>query len=89
MTKTSSVTQNYQIPNNDRLVLYLTNSCGSFCRHCLRKRRFSQHDEHTPTSEIDKALAYINSDKDIRDDAVLEDLIHKGTSDDHTQYGNQ
>lgn len=51
----------------DRLVLYLTNQCPSFCRHCFRRRRIGRKDIATPKSEIDRAIAYLKTAKKIRD----------------------
>jgi len=51
----------------DRLVLYLTNCCPSFCRHCFRKRRIAQKDLPTSKSKIDEAIRYLKTAKEIRD----------------------
>lgn len=51
----------------DRLVLYLTNRCPSFCRHCFRKRRIGQKDSPIPKSKIDEAIEYLKTTKVIRD----------------------
>ncbi|MFW6272522.1 MAG: KamA family radical SAM protein, partial [bacterium] len=51
----------------DRLILYLTNSCATFCRHCIRKRRFCQNDTSVSNEELKKAFDYIKTDKNIRD----------------------
>jgi len=51
----------------DRLVLYLTNCCPSFCRHCFRRRRIGREDLPTPKKEIDKAISYLQGAKEIRD----------------------
>jgi lysine 2,3-aminomutase len=51
----------------DRLVLYLTNSCASFCRHCLRKRRFSHTDSFATRKELDEVFEYIKNRPEIRD----------------------
>lgn len=51
----------------DRLVLYLTNNCASFCRFCLRKRRFDKFDAAISKHELKKAFHYIKNNKQIRD----------------------
>jgi lysine 2,3-aminomutase len=51
----------------DRLVLYLTNCCPSFCRHCFRRRRIGKTDRATSKKEIDRAVVYLKTAKKNRD----------------------
>ena len=51
----------------DRLIINVTNQCPMYCRHCQRRRNFGEKDEHALKSEIEKSLAYIKNNKEIRD----------------------
>jgi len=51
----------------DRLVLYLTNQCPSYCRHCFRKRRIGKTDKDTSLNRIEKAIDYLKQATEIRD----------------------
>jgi len=51
----------------DRICLLVTNECASFCRFCQRKRRIATRDYHASDEGILNALAYVRSNKDIRD----------------------
>ncbi len=51
----------------NRVVLYVTNCCPGYCRHCFRKRRIGDRDEHTPVAEVERAIDYIGKSPAIRD----------------------
>lgn len=51
----------------DRVLFLLTNVCSMYCRHCTRRRIIGFTDTHLPKADIDKAVAYIESRKEIRD----------------------
>ncbi|MFC1610497.1 KamA family radical SAM protein [Myxococcota bacterium] len=51
----------------DRVTIYSTNLCSSFCRHCLRRRHFGEVDKPTPDADILEALDYIRANPEIRD----------------------
>ena len=48
-------------------LLYLTNCCASFCRHCFRRRRIGKNDQITSKEKIDRAIDYLKTAKEIRD----------------------
>ena len=51
----------------DRVLMVLTNFCPSYCRHCNRKRKWSQ-EEHTITRErIDQMIQYIAKNLSLRE----------------------
>ena len=51
----------------DRVIIYTSNRCGSFCRHCLRRRLIAEIDKKTPQRDLDKALEYVRENREIRD----------------------
>jgi glutamate 2,3-aminomutase len=51
----------------DRLIINVTNICGMFCRHCLRKKDIALKDMIYPREDIQAALAYIAECPEIRD----------------------
>jgi len=51
----------------DRVLFLLTNVCSMYCRHCTRRRIIGFNDAHLPKADIDKAIAYIESRKEVRD----------------------
>lgn len=51
----------------DRLIINVTNQCAMYCRHCQRRRNFGEKDEHALRSELEKSIAYIKSNPEIRD----------------------
>lgn len=64
--KTSPVphlTQRYP----DRVILKVTNICGSYCRFCQRRREHGCTDLHVPVSELEPAFDYIQKNPEIRD----------------------
>lgn len=51
----------------DRLIINVTNICGMFCRHCLRKKDIALKDMIYPKEDIKSALDYIAESPEIRD----------------------
>jgi lysine 2,3-aminomutase len=51
----------------DRLIINVTNMCGMFCRHCLRKKDITLKDMIYPREDIQSALTYIAESPEIRD----------------------
>lgn len=57
------VTQRYP----DRLILNVTNVCGSYCRFCQRRRCHGVKDHHVPLASLEPAIKYIKDHREIRD----------------------
>ncbi|MCL4424343.1 MAG: lysine 2,3-aminomutase [Firmicutes bacterium] len=51
----------------DRVLFLVTDQCGTYCRHCTRRRFAGETDRSLPGSQIDQALAYIRTHPEIRD----------------------
>lgn len=52
----------------DRVLFLVTGFCSAFCRYCTRSHMVSKKDKmHASTSQIDGAIAYIKSRKEVRD----------------------
>lgn len=51
----------------DRVAINVTNKCGSFCRHCQRRRLIGDKDKAASKIQITNALEYIRDNKEIRD----------------------
>ncbi len=51
----------------DRLIIKVTNQCGMYCRHCQRRRGIGEVDRPTPVEEMEKAIAYVRDNPEIRD----------------------
>lgn len=51
----------------DRLIINVTNACGSYCRHCQRRRNIGTHDFVTENNKITQSIEYIKEHKEIRD----------------------
>jgi len=51
----------------DRLIINVTNQCGTYCRHCQRRRNIGEIDRTTPKEQIKDALQYIREHEEIRD----------------------
>lgn len=51
----------------DRMIIYGTNQCGMFCRHCLRRRLIGDTDKITSKEKLEEALDYIRENEEIRD----------------------
>ena len=57
------ITRRY--PN--RLIINVTSSCPMFCRHCQRRRRIGEVDQHAKWEDIEAAIEYIRQNTEIRD----------------------
>ncbi len=51
----------------DRVLLNVTTFCAVYCRHCMRKRIFSQGERARTKEEIDRFIDYIKRHEEIRD----------------------
>lgn len=51
----------------DRLILNITNACGTYCRFCQRKRNISENEIKLGGSVLEEAIEYINGNIHIRD----------------------
>lgn len=51
----------------DRVILNVTNICGSFCRFCQRRRNHGNEDVHIPLADLEPAFDYIKYHREIRD----------------------
>lgn len=51
----------------DRVLLLLTDQCSMYCRHCTRRRKAGETDAPMPKENVEKAIAYIRQNKEIRD----------------------
>ncbi len=51
----------------DRVLLNVTTFCAVYCRHCMRKRIFSQGERSRTKEEIDRFVEYIRKHEEIRD----------------------
>lgn len=51
----------------DRLIIYVTNQCAMYCRHCQRRRNIGETDCQTPRKDLEEALDYIRANAEIRD----------------------
>jgi len=51
----------------DRALFILTNACAVYCRHCTRKRKWSEGWDILPPEEVEGALNYIRHHPEIRD----------------------
>jgi len=51
----------------DRLIIYTTNQCASFCRHCQRRRLIGNNDTQTSKDEIFEAIDWVREHPEIRD----------------------
>jgi lysine 2,3-aminomutase len=51
----------------DRVLMNVTSFCAVYCRHCMRKRIFSQGERARTREEIDRMVDYISSNKQIKD----------------------
>lgn len=81
----------------DRVLFIVTRMCSMYCRHCTRRRMVGEEDEIISDEEIDKAVEYINSHKQIRDvlisggdpltmsDDRLEKILAKVRAIDHVE----
>ena len=51
----------------DRVILKVTNVCGSYCRFCQRRRDHGSRDEHIAKKDLELAFNYIAQHDEIRD----------------------
>ncbi|MEA4913818.1 MAG: KamA family radical SAM protein [Christensenella sp.] len=51
----------------DRVLLLVTLQCAMYCRHCTRRRAVGEEDKPITEAQLQKAIAYIRSHKEIRD----------------------
>jgi len=51
----------------DRVLMLVTDQCSVYCRHCTRRRMAGVSDRPLPKAQIDRAVAYIQSNNRIRD----------------------
>ena len=90
---TPGVTRRYP----DRLIIKVTNQCGMYCRFCQRRRLIGEDDHHADRGAIDKAIAYVAQEKEIRDvlltggdalmlsDEYLDDILSRLRKIDHVE----
>lgn len=81
----------------DRVLFLITDMCGSYCRHCTRRRMAGQTDHQMSKETIDAAIKYIKGHQEIRDvlisggdgllvsDGFLEDIIKRLRAIDHVE----
>lgn len=89
-----SITRRYP----DRLIVYVTNECGMYCRFCQRRRNIGQTDLHKSRAVLAESIEYIRQNREIRDvlitggdpltlsDAMLDWLLNEITSIAHVEY---
>lgn len=51
----------------DRLIIYATNQCGMYCRHCQRRRNIGEIDSPSSEESLREAFAYVRANPEIRD----------------------
>lgn len=51
----------------DRLIIYATNECAMYCRHCQRRRNIGVKDQMTSIEKQKESIEYIKSNPEIRD----------------------
>jgi lysine 2,3-aminomutase len=51
----------------DRMIINVTNSCASYCRHCQRRRLIGTTDTKTSLANVYEAIRYIKLHTEIRD----------------------
>ena len=51
----------------DRALMLVTDMCAMYCRHCTRRRFAGQKDNHLAAKHIDRAVAYIKNNPEVRD----------------------
>ncbi len=51
----------------DRVLLLATETCSMYCRHCTRRRMVGHTDNPVNTKQMENAIKYIASKKEIRD----------------------
>ncbi|MCL2620197.1 MAG: lysine 2,3-aminomutase [Defluviitaleaceae bacterium] len=73
----------------DRVLLFVTDQCAMYCRHCTRRRKVGENDAAAAISQIEAGIDYIARTKEVRDvlisggdallleDDTLEHIIKK------------
>jgi len=61
--KAPGVTHRYP----DRVLFYISPTCGMYCRHCTRKRKVSRPDTAQSDQQIEQGIAYIRAHPEVRD----------------------
>lgn len=73
----------------DRVIINVTNSCASFCRHCQRRRNIGEKDIFKNESCLEESFEYIKNHPEIRDvlitggdpltlsDSYIENILNK------------
>ncbi|MCL2217829.1 MAG: lysine 2,3-aminomutase [Defluviitaleaceae bacterium] len=51
----------------DRALMFITDQCGMYCRHCTRRRFAGQQDDSLPMEQVEEAIAHIAKTPVIRD----------------------
>lgn len=81
----------------DRLIIYTTNECAMYCRHCQRRRNIGEKDEANPIRKIKESIDYIRNHPEIRDvlitggdalcltDNMLEEIISEIRAIEHVE----
>jgi len=81
----------------DRVLFLVTDQCGSYCRHCTRRRYAGKTDKAATDKEIDNAIDYIDNSPSVRDvllsggdpltmsDERLEEVLIKLRKIDHVE----
>lgn len=58
-----SITRRYP----DRLIIYVTNECAMYCRHCQRRRNIGEQDLPVSRKLLQESIDYIRENEEIRD----------------------
>jgi lysine 2,3-aminomutase len=69
----------------DRVLFYTTHNCAMYCRFCTRKRKVSDPGSAAQKKQLDDALEYIRTHKEIRD-VVISGGDPLSNSDDRLDY---
>jgi lysine 2,3-aminomutase len=69
----------------DRVLFYTTHNCAMYCRFCTRKRKVSDPGSAAQKNQLDIALDYIRTHKEIRD-VVISGGDPLSNSDDRLDY---
>jgi len=51
----------------DRVLMYIASFCPVYCRHCTRKREWLEGEYQRTPEELDRMIAYIRENEEIRD----------------------
>ncbi|SFR02931.1 lysine 2,3-aminomutase [Desulfoscipio geothermicus] len=69
----------------DRVLLLVTDQCSMYCRHCTRRRMAGGKDRALPRAQVDRAIAYIQNNKKVRD-VLISGGDPLTLSDEHLEY---